>query len=879
MSVLATKLYIPPLRARTVRRPRLMARLEEGLELGHRLTLISAPAGFGKTTLVAGWMHSRGSTLPAVALTWLSLDENDNDPARFFTYFVAALQKVDPAIGQGAQVMASDALLPSLVNDVAATPQPFVLVLDDYHLIQAPPIHQAMSFLLEHQPPQMLLVIATREDPPLPLSRLRARAQMTDIRQRDLQFNQEEAADFLQATMALELSATDVAILQRRTEGWIAGLQLAALSMQQIDDSQRGQFVADLDGSQRYILDYLVDEVFTRQVPSVQDFMLKTSILDRLTASLCDAVTGRSDSQQVLLALEQANLFIVRLDESRQWYRYHHLFQDLLRTQRVGLDTVALHLRAACWYERKGLLDEAMDHALAAGDWDEAERMMGGAAALVMNNGQFTTLTRWLDALPLERLRGSSELAAIKAWGLLSMGQIEAFETWIELAHELLPDNASGASQAMVVCLQMYLAQFQHNLPQVVELAIRALQLLEEADPYGLRGVALSNLASAQAAMGDLAAAMQTFLTLAQLGQERGLPDSAVTAFSSLAWLKHLQGRAHEAVALGQHALALCTDARGNRLPLAGYPHAALGLIHYDLNELDQAYAHLVQGLSLAGQLGPSTSVIQAAFTLARIQQLRGETETARTTVDNTCRAAARLKLPLADALAAAWEADFALKLGNVEAAARWAERSGQSMAGPPDLVREDGYLTYTRVLLAQKRTDEARALLTQLERSARTSGRVRSLITICILKALAQIESGQKEQALASLDEAVRLAAPEGYGRAFLDQGQAVLALLPGVRYAAPEFVDSLLRDSRTPAAPRRDGRALIQQPLAEPLSERELEVLELVANGLTNQEIAAKLFISVGTVKTHVHNVCGKLAANSRTQAAARGRELGLL
>ncbi len=305
-----------------------------------------------------------------------------------------------------------------MINDLAATPQPFVLVLDDYHLIQTPPIHQQLSFLLEYQPPQMHLVIATREDPPLPLSRLRARGQITDIRQRDLQFTEEETADFLRRTMALELPAADIAVLHRRTEGWIAGLQLAALSLQRSDHAQRGRFVADLSGSQRYILDYLVEEVFQRQAPEVQDFLLKTSILDRLTAALCDAVTGRSDSRQVLLALDQANLFIVRLDESRQWYRYHRLFRDLLRTQGEGLDAVALHLKAAHWYEANGFLDEAMGHALAAEAWDEAERLMQGAATVAINNGQFITLARWLDALPEERLRRSAELAALK--GLVS---------------------------------------------------------------------------------------------------------------------------------------------------------------------------------------------------------------------------------------------------------------------------------------------------------------------------------------------------------------------------------------------------------------------------------------------------------------------------
>ena len=883
MSLLTTKLHVPPLRSKLVQRPRLADRLEEALRLGQRLTLISAPAGFGKTTLVTDWWQGRRGVVPSAAFTWLSLDEHDNDPARFLTYLLAALQVVDPAIGQAAVVMMQaspppppESLLSSLINDLAATAQPLVLVLDDYHLIQAPPIHQQLSYFLEYQPPQMHLVIVTRQDPPLPLSRLRARGQIVEIRQRDLQFTEEETGDFLRGTMALELPAADVAILQRRTEGWIAGLQLAALSLQRSDATDRGRFVADLNGSHRYILDYLVEEVFQRQTPEVQHFLLKTSILDRLSPALCDAVTERDDGEQTLLALERANLFIVRLDESRQWYRYHRLFRDLLRKPRAALDTAALHVRAARWHEQNGFLDEAMGHALAAEDWDEAERLFEPAAAQAINHGQYATLNRWLDALPQARLWGSPELATLKGWGLLSLGQFDAAGTWAERANALLAPGASRMSQAMVVCLRTYLAQIQSDVPLVVELAHRALDLLREGDPYGLRGAALSNLAQAQVTMGDLPAATLTFRELARVGQDKGHAISAVTALASLAWLEHLQGRSREAVARGQQALDLCLDSRGNPLPLAGAAHVGLGLIYYDLNELAQAREHLVQGLELSRQLGPNSGAMQATFTLARIQQLMGETEAALATVDGARRTAAQLNLALVDAMVAGWEADFQLKLGNVEAAVRWVDRSGLSPADLPDLVREAEYFTYVRVLLVQKRTDEARALLANLERYARSSGLVRSLITVCVLKALAQL-AFEKEQAMACLEEAVRLAAPEGYRRAFLDEDPDVRVLLPGVRHHAPEFVDSLL--GRTQAQPRRDKPAPTAQPLIEPLSGRELEVLGLMADGLSNQDIAERLIISTGTVKTHVHNICGKLTVRSRTQAAARARELGLL
>lgn len=886
MSLLTTKLYVPPVRPQLVERPRLVERLEQALRLGHRLTLISAPAGFGKTTLVSEWQHGRCGTTPAVAFTWLSLDENDNDPARFLTYFLAALQRVDPAIGQAALAMMqagqpppAEPLLSSLLNDLAALPQPIALVLDDYHLIQSPPIHQQLGFLLEHRPPQMHLVIVTREDPPLALPRLRARGQMTDIRQRDLQFTEEETAGFLRKTMELELSSADVATLHRRTEGWIAGLQLAALSMRQSDDIPR--FVGDLDGSQRYILEYLIEEVFARQAPAVQEFLIKTSILDRLTAALCDAVTGRDDGRQMLLALDQANLFLVRLDESRQWYRYHRLFRDLLRSQGEGLNRAALHLRAARWYEQNGLPEEAMGHALAAQDWDEAGRLMEGAATMAINNGQFATLSRWLGALPEERLRASSELAALKAWALLWQGQFDAARIWIELAGHLLPPGAPHSSQASVICLRIYLAQIEPDMGRVIELAHQALALLEEGDPLGLRGAALSNLASAQAGMGNIPAAAQTFREMARFGREKGLPISAVGALGNLAWLEHLQGRPQEALALCHQALELGVDVRGNRLPLAQYTHLALGLIHYDLDELALAREHLGRGLELRGQAGPTTAVIQAAFTLAWIQHSTGETEAALATVAGALRAAAQLHLTQADALAAAWEADWQLRIGNVEAAVRWADRSGLSPADSPTLLREVECFTYARVLLAQHWLAEALTLLAHLESFARGSGLVRSLITARTLQAAALQALGQQEQAMASLEEAVRLAAPGGYRRAFLDEGPAVAALLPGVRHAAPEFVEGLLGGMPPPTSPLPGGKGsrARRQPLVEPLSERELEVLRLMAEGLSNQEIGGRLFITVGTVKTHVHNICGKLGAGSRTQAAALARDLELL
>ena len=873
--LLQTKLYIPPVRPELVSRPRLLERLDAGLH--RKLTLISAPAGFGKTTLATEWLNSAGRPF-----TWLSLDEGDNDPARFLTYFVAALQIIDLNIGQAAQAMLQapqpvqpEPLLTSLINDIAATTTPFVLVLDDYHLINALPIHQQLTFLLEYQPPQMHLCLVTREDPSLPLSRLRARGKMMEIRLADLKFTEEETADFLQRAMRLELASADVTALHRRTEGWVAGLQLAALSLRGHDDIH--QFVQSFAGSHRYVLDYLIEEVFQRQPSAVQDFLLKTSILDRFTASLCNAVAEREGSRELLLALEQANLFIVPLDDCRGWYRYHRLFRDLLRMQQEARRLVPLHQKAARWYEHNGFLDEAMTHTLAAEDWDEAERMMESAASQAIRNGQFVTLSRWLDAFPDTRVREDYGLATLKGWALLPMGQFEAAEAYADLARDLLPADAPPVNRAMVVCLRTYVAQAKFDIPQVIKLAHEALELLKEGDPHGLRGAALANLAQAQTAMGDIPAATQTLRELARVGQEAGHPLSAVSALSNLAWFLHLQGNPREAIALCRQALDQCVDARGNSLPLAGQTHAILGMIYYDANELDRARQHLVQGLQLGEQLGPAGGSLTVIIALAQLQQAVGEEEAALATIGEMRRMVSQFNLPQADALAASAEADIQLKQGNTAAVERWAAAAGLSPDDSPDHVRESVYFTYARLLLAQNLPTEAQTLLDNFERFVQEGKRFRSLITVRILQALAQKGLGHRQQAVSRLEEALRLAAPEGYLRAFLDEDQSVLGLVPKARHVAPAFVDQLLTAAGVVA--ERPVSTPSAQPLVEPLSERELEVLQLVAAGLSNREIADKLFISVGTVKTHTHNIYGKLGVSGRTQAVARARELDLI
>ncbi|MGD2158780.1 MAG: hypothetical protein PVG32_18015, partial [Anaerolineales bacterium] len=552
ISLLTTKIERPPARQALVPRPRLIEQLNEGLRSGNKLILISAPAGFGKTTLVSEWVNSMSLGAEKEKqienrIAWLSLDVGDNDPMRFITYLIAALQSVDQEIGQAAQAMMQapqppppEAYLTTLINDIAETEQSIILVLDDYHLIQSLPIHQQFGFLLEHQPSQMHLVIASREDPPLPLPQMRVRGQMVEIRQDDLRFSPDECADFLQGVMGLEISSEDVATLERRTEGWIAGLQLAALSMQGSSDQRA--FVRSFAGDSRHVLDYLIEEVFERQPAEVQEFMLKTSILERLCAPLCDAVAERKDSQDALFMLERANLFVVPLDQSREWYRYHRLFAELLR-QRLrtsGLyNEVQLHVRARQWYETNGFMIQAVHHALAANDWGEAGRVIGLAAPKIIQNGQLATLHGWIDALPDEHVHKSLELVTIKGWTSLMMGDIETAGVYAELAEGLLPADAPPDSRAPLTALRSSLALTQQDIANAIELSQETLELIDEQDDYFLRGMALNNMAQAHMLVGDLPAATATYREMVRLSQKAGHSPTTISALANLAALLH----------------------------------------------------------------------------------------------------------------------------------------------------------------------------------------------------------------------------------------------------------------------------------------------------------------------------------------------------
>jgi LuxR family maltose regulon positive regulatory protein len=875
--LLTTKLNIPPVRPELVPRPRLTERLNEGvtrMPSPRKLTLVSAPAGFGKTTLVAEWLtRLSGSGDAGRPVAWLSLDEEDNDPARFFTYLVAALQTVDPDIGQAAQAMLQapqppppEPLLTSLINDVAATPRPFVLVLDDYHLIHTLPIHRQLAFLLEHQPPQMHLVIASREDPPLPLSRLRARGQATEIRRADLQFTPEETAEFLQQVARQELPPWDVAALQRRTEGWAAGLQLLALSIRGRDDVL--QLVRSFTGSHRYVLDYLIEEVFEQQSAEAQDFLLKTAILDRFTAALCDAVTGRNDGRAVLLALDQANLFIVRLDESRQWYRYHRLFADLLRHRlevASAHEVAQLHRRASQWYAANGLPADAVQHALAGSDWEQAATLTLDLGESMLKRGEVATLLGWLQALPDEEVCTRPQLCLSYSWALILTSQLDAAEFYLRRAEQAAED--APALLGDIVAAQAFIARTRGDDRCTIELSRRALSLLPPDNPVG-RSVVAVNLGIAHWNSGHLAEAEQALTEADHAAQQSGNIYARLTALGFLGMAQAAQGRLHQAAEMLRQAIRL-----GGQSPAIALAHSALSTLLYEWNDLEAAADHLQRAIGLSQRGGNVEVQIGSHRTLARIKQAQGDAAAALVALERAHQLTRDSDVPpLLHARNGACHVQIALAQSDLPAAARWAEQVTQDADASPFYPLLG--LTPARLLLARNEKAAAAEQLEGWYEIAVRAGWQYGTIEVRVLQALA---APTPDEALAFLADGLTLAQPKGYVRAFVDKGEPLAALLreAAARSVAPEYVRKLLAAFARPPTPPHP----LTQSLIEPLSDRELDVLHLLADGLTNQEIAQALCVSVNTVKTHLKNVYGKLGVHSRREAAAKAKELGLV
>jgi LuxR family maltose regulon positive regulatory protein len=889
-SLLQTKLKIPPVRPDLVPRPRLIEYLKAGLHC--KLTLVSAPAGFGKTTLLSEW-----ATNCERPVAWLSLDRSDNDPARFWAYFVAALQCARANIGEVALMMlqspqppAAEALLTGLINEIAASPESFALVLDDYHLIKSQSIHNALAFLLEHMPSQMHLVIATRADPPLHIARLRGRGQLAELRLTDLRFTIDEATEFLNQAMNLSLSIDDVAALASRTEGWIAGLQMAAVSMQGREDT--ASFIHAFTGSNRFILDYLVEEVLQRQSGTVQTFLLQTAILERLTGSLCDAITGQTDGQATLEMLERANMFTVPLDNERCWYRYHRLFADLLRRRlrQAQPDRVpVLHRQASEWYEQNGLLGAAINHALSAEGWERAAHLIEQAAEAALMRSEVATLLRWVDALPDELVRARPTLCLFHAWALLLGGRpLEMVESRLQS----VDGNADLIAKASP--LRAFVAVFQGRLSRAAELSREALDQLADDDVF-LRGIATWMLAFFDMVDGDIVGSTQALDRIATASQEAGNVMIAVMTTCSLAELHLIRGQLDKARDIYQQALELATDEQEQRLPIAGMALMGLGEIWRERNDLEAAERHLSEGIEQIKRWG-EIGAMDGYISLAYVRQARGDVDGARDAIQKAQRVAAKFDATeMDDDLVAAHQAYLGIMQGDVEQPLHWLEgREWTADAALAELeeryssgVRPDPsrrrrtaeYVALARLLIALDRHDEALTILELLAKVAEKHGLNGRVIKFQILKAIAHQAQGDLAQALTALERALSLAELEGYVRVFVDEGKPMAALLrqAAARGIVVEYVGKLLAafdEGAREASPYPDT-----QPLIEPLSKRELEVLRLLTTHLSSTEIAEELYISVHTARYHIKSIYSKLGVHRRADAVDRARELRLL
>jgi LuxR family transcriptional regulator, maltose regulon positive regulatory protein len=861
--ILVTKFQIPQARSRLVTRTRLLERLDTGLE--NKLILVAAPAGYGKTTLVSGWLHH--ITLP---VTWLSLDEGDNDPKRFLFYLIGALKQIHPEMGHVAgallhspQSPPDEIILTALVNEISAAHQPFVFVLDDYHFIHTPAIHKQLTFLLDHQPAHMLLVLATREDPLLPLPRLRARNQVLEIRQEDLRFTTDEVTDFLRQVMELNISVDEITALEHRTEGWVAGLQLAALSMQGRTNLQ--PFIQSFTGSSRYILDYLIDEVFERQTPEVKDFLLKTSILEQLSEPLCDAVVGQNGSQKILEMLEQANLFIVPLDQSRGWYRYHHLFVELLRhhSRTTDIPQVALHQRASHWYESQGLFRDAVEHSLAAQDWGNAGRLIGAANESMLKQGETVTLLNWLGKIPREISYANPSLCMVYAWAALMASQFDMAAPLLERAEGMAELGSHFLGQ--VAAAQAFLARAKRDNDRAIEKSEQALALLPDVD-ITTRGTIAMNLGLAYWHIGQLAKAESVLLQACDLCSKVGNQYSLLTARLFLARVFASRGKLHQALEIDEGLIR-----SGGQIPILCLAHYDLATIHQEWNNLQKAREHFEQGFALSQRSG-NVEFQQAGYLVRAIlmHALGDDVEaiSAHAEADVMAHdfpAAIRSRV-------AAFGVQMALARKDPQMLAHW-EPQIDADTDAHLFYRFMG-LTHPRLLIAHGKKNEAAEMLKALYEKAFQSGWGYGLIVVRILQSLA---ARNMDEAMQFLSDALRMGQPENFIRSFVDAGNGIVpVLLEATRCGIePEYTGRIL----SALGAGSHGKTRTQTGLVEPLSEREIEVLRLVTVGLSNREIAAKLVISSGTAKTHIHNLCGKLGVRNRTEAAMRAKELNLV
>jgi len=938
--LLKTKLYIPKPRPNLVPRPELISRLNAGLN--GKMTVVSAPAGFGKTTLISEWIHhmERGGKMEdelfhPSSIAWLSLDEGDNDLARFLAYLITSLRTIPeleaantgeallqafqtPSVGKE-ESQTTTALLTELINEITIHgPTSFILILDDYHLITSKKIHDSLAFLVENLPPNMHLVIAARADLPIHIARLRGGGQLNELRLAELRFNNQEAAAFLNQVMNLDLETGDILALTKRTEGWIAGLQMASLALQaKISTQGRGninQYVQAFTGSNRYVLDYLVEEVLQQQSEQVQTFLLQTSILDRLSAPLCEALmsdcatdkdpispssTHFTNCQEILEYLDHANLFLIPMDDQREWYRYHRLFADLLRQRlrQVFPNVVeTMHSRASVWHEQHGFSGPAIDHALNAQDFERGAKLIETNIETTLMRGEVPTTLTWMEALPEDLVSSKPRLCLYYAWALMLSGRsIVEIEAQLQNIHAQ-DDFIVGGTAA----LQAFLAMMQIRIAATIEHSQQALRLLPEGETF-MRAIARWALNMAELASGDDETRHQMVEEILKTSQEIGNVMIAVWALNQLARLYIHQGLLHQAKSTYQRAMELSTDRGGQQTPIAGIALIGIGKLHYEWNDLETAKSYLEGGIENS-ERWREIAAMEGYVSIARLMGSQGDFVSAQAAVQTAKQLAVRFDT-------AEWD-DYYVDLnqarlwvtqGNYNAALEWfteqetilnahAEDSTGFDIDYHDQMRKYRHVTFSHTLILQDRPAEALDLLEPLLQEMEGNKRVDFVIEIQTLRALAYQAMGDQETASGALKTALSLAEPGGYVRTFIDKGQQLRKLLQQVD--GDGLSESYLRDlfsafdeASWQHAQSRQEAILLTQPryhsheLVDPLSDREIEVLRLLQTNLSSPEIADELVIAVSTVRTHIKNIYSKLGVHSRTQAVDQAKDLGIL
>jgi LuxR family maltose regulon positive regulatory protein len=879
--ILSTKLYIPQPRQNLVSRPRLLDLLKRGTK--NKLTLISAPAGYGKTTLLSEWINQ--SEIPSC---WLSLDTQENDLKLFLAYLIASLQsihiEVDERIAsilQTQQPEKYDELLIPLINQISDADSRFTLVLDDYHLIHNDKIHKTLTFFLDHLPTNMHLVVISRADPPIRLAQLRARGDLCEIRVADLRFNIDEAVEFLNRGMGVDLPLSDVTLLTDKTEGWIAGLQLAALSLQKHPD--RHAFVTAFAGDDRYIADYLLDEVLRRQPPHIQTFLLQISLLDQFCAPLCDAVTKRNDSRVILEELERANLFLVSLDHQRKWFRYHQLFAELLRNRlkHEYRDSIAeLYRRASSWHERQQMLSEAVRLALLGNDTENVAKMMEGHLLAIVSTSELTILNRLLASLSADAICGNPWLALAKAWGMAYVWQFDSAETYLEKAASNLEgfdEITQKRLKGRILVLQSYIAGSRRDYPKSIRTAQYALNHIPYND-LSMRSFSLLIIGNAHRFEGNLADAIAFHHEALSLSEEAGDVILSVMILSRITDMYITMGQLNRAHMTGMQAFEMINNDQsqtGSQSFILGYLKLRLSGLYYERNDLDRALQCVEVGFDLVKAWGAYDSISLGYINFAKIYRALGDYDLA----SNYLKVFKEI-YPWVNRLqyrfASAHETEIHLRVGNHKEVDYWSGSCGVNLS---DCIQFLDFLFYdvlAQVLIARGQLDDAKALLERLLVLSEKTGAVQYKIRTLGRKSLVFHKMGDADEAITTLESALALAAPEGYLRSFIDQGDdmAELVYQASTQGIYPGFCKQILDGFPVISAFEKASKGLV-----ESLSSREVEVLSHIAEGFTNQEIAQELVLSLHTVKTHARNIYSKLGVKNRTEAVSKARLLGLL